>query len=109
MRIDMTVILDWDNLAANPNVVIIIGICVTAVFLAIYRSYYRPYYRPPTTKLKGPPSKDFGVSKELYNTSTLVAYTGTGRGPTDQCTSYLGPYDPRSSFCKIPGRAHICI
>jgi len=66
MKIDVT---DSDALGVNPNVMIVIWICIAFVFLALYRSYRRPR----TTKLRGPPSIDFifGVTKELFNSSDL--------------------------------------
>ena len=61
-------ILGSDDLAANPNVTTAIG---TGVAFAFLGAIYRWYRRPRTTKLRGPPSKDFvfGLSKELFNSS----------------------------------------
>ena len=65
MRINVTRILDSDDLGMNPNATTVIGICVALIILAVYRSYRRPR----TTKLRGPPSNDFifGANTELFD------------------------------------------
>ena len=91
MQIDVMDILGSDDLVANPNAVILFGICIVVAFLAIYRSYRRPR----TTKLRGPPSKNliFGVSKELFDSSDLGDIYGNwekAHGPVYEIPSTLG-------------------
>ena len=91
MRIFLKAILDSDDYGADPNVMIVIGIGVTLVFLAMYRSYRRQR----TTKFRGPSSNDFifGVTKEIFNSPNPdVIYRNWEKtyGPVYQIPSTLG-------------------
>ena len=91
MQIDVMDILGSDDLVANPNAMILIGICVAVAFFVIYRSYCGPR----TTKLRGPPSKDliFGVSKELFDSPDVGGVYKNwekAHGPVYEIPSTLG-------------------